>query len=1280
MEKLDIVLVVLNRKFLEHSIQNLNFDKANLATIIMDGDAKNFKVGGEQIPISSFSDAPKLAKKYKDFTWLIAGYEYGLDDVFTTKKMLLSLGVSESNIVNFELSEQINQTWLANLRHIEEHGADFFVTGNEYTRDGLDFNLIPCVREDKAIAKGGVNLADAYQDLRQSYLTAKHVFEHVAPSTIKFVLIGLSPDSFRYDNAKDFTHCAKKIQYISALNAETNIKDNRLKDLVSDDFKKIFETTAEQADLNFDALKSSDELKFSVQAVIDWEGEPKTLPDDSLESNVQILKDYIELCLANGAKPIGLIFPFAPLVRKSYDAEYLKNFNEIIRQLEENYDFKFVDWFNHLNYDCFYNMKQLNSTGLLLVNSVISMKLNAWELIPDDSFCDMGYDYFRRLPFTAPKDEFNALMERVFKASVKRIRRKDKIKIAFIMIEAAHWCGKELYDLFENDKRFETTVFFSMDFHKDTNALVKKDFARGVEQLKSHGLNVVPLDNRRATVPEQDILIFLTPYINWLSSAFHFRNIKASTLLTHIPYGFDSSYHTTMYYSQAIFILSWKIFFSSNITFNLYKNKCIIGSPRGLYAGYPKIDIFFKNDANFHFNWKMTRPDAKKIIWAPHHSVGGEPLLDNATFQWNYQFMYDFAKAHPEISWVVKPHPMLLYKAVKFNVFPSNKAFNDYLNKWNELPNAQVYTGGYYQEIFATSDGMIHDCGSFTSEYQYAHKPMIYLTRSTQKFNKLGGEILKVSYLVDGKDLNGIAATIQRVFIEGKDDKAADREKLFDKYLNYPKTNGMLASEFIYKSIVEDLSPQVETEKLKNEPMLAKASQQAEVAELKDERKMIKVITYGTFDLFHEGHYRLLQRAKALGDYLIVGVTTESFDKSRGKLGVIDSLITRIENVKKSGFADEIIVEEYVGQKVIDVQRHKVDIFAIGSDWVGKFDYLNEYCKVVYLERTKNVSSTDLRKIKYHVQRVGIIGNGRIANRFVVEAKFVSGANVQSVYNPRRESAERFAKKWEITPFDDLEKFFEATDLVYIASPHQTHYEYIKAALEHKKHVLCEKPMVLEKAQAEELFDYAKKNNLVLFEGIKTAYCTGFNKILGLARRGNIGDVRNVEACFTKLENPAHRELTDLNFGGSFLELGSYVILPILKIFGTNFSSIRFEMINAQNGLDIFTKVSMSYPSGVATATCGLGVKSEGRLLISGTKGYIVVEPPWWKTTNFEIHYEDPSIVDKYNESFYGDGLRYELSDMLFLINGIEENPFKLTAKESIALADIMEKFLSLRR
>lgn len=439
---------------------------------------------------------------------------------------------------------------------------------------------------------------------------------------------------------------------------------------------------------------------------------------------------------------------------------------------------------------------------------------------------------------------------------------------------------------------------------------------------------------------------------------------------------------------------------------------------------------------------------------------------------------------------------------------------------------------------------------------------------------------------------------------------------------------------------------------------------------------MTKVITYGTFDLFHEGHYRLLQRAKALGDYLIVGVTTEAYDKARGKLNVVDSLMTRIENVKKAGFADEVIIEEGLGQKVNDIKKYHIDIFTVGSDWVGSFDYLKDYCKVIYLERTKNISSTMLREKNSHIQRIGIIGTGRIAERFVPEAKLVSGVSTQGVYNPHGERAKQFADKWAINAYTDLKEFYHAVDVVYIASPHETHYEYIRSALNHDKHVLCEKPMVLKKAQAEELFELAKEKNKVLFEGIKTAYCPGFHKLLGVAGSGIVGAVRNIEACFTKLEREDSRELSDPMYGGSFLELGSYVMLPILKLFGRNFEDIRFDAIRGANGLDLFTKASLRYPAGIATATCGLGVKSEGRLLIAGDKGYIVAEAPWWKTSYFEVHYEDPGEIDKYSERFLGDGLRYEISDFLSMINGNSSSEFKLTRGESVALADVMERFL----
>src|SRR5574344_394691 len=160
---------------------------------------------------------------------------------------------------------------------------------------------------------------------------------------------------------------------------------------------------------------------------------------------------------------------------------------------------------------------------------------------------------------------------------------------------------------------------------------------------------------------------------------------------------------------------------------------------------------------------------------------------------------------------------------------------------------------------------------------------------------------------------------------------------------------------------------------------------------------MTKVITYGTYDLLHQGHINLLRRAKELGDYLIVGVTSDSFDKGRGKLNVCNNVLERVEAVKATGYADEIIIEDYLGQKIDDIQKYDVDVFAIGSDWLGKFDYLKEYCEVIYLDRTEGVSSTELRR-EENALDLGLLGNSANVEKVKKEAGFVDGLNVRAVH------------------------------------------------------------------------------------------------------------------------------------------------------------------------------------------------------------------------------------------------------------------------------------------
>lgn len=441
---------------------------------------------------------------------------------------------------------------------------------------------------------------------------------------------------------------------------------------------------------------------------------------------------------------------------------------------------------------------------------------------------------------------------------------------------------------------------------------------------------------------------------------------------------------------------------------------------------------------------------------------------------------------------------------------------------------------------------------------------------------------------------------------------------------------------------------------------------------------MKKVITYGTFDIFHKGHLNILKRAKELGDYLIVGVTGEEYDYNRGKLNVTEPLIKRIENIKKTGLADKIIVEEYFGQKVADVQKYDVDIFVIGSDWLGKFDYLKEYCEVIYLERTKGISSTDLRNSHNKILNLGIVGNGRIAKRFIEEAKFVSGVNVDCIFGRNEEHIKDFVKNFQLNNYyTDFEKFLSKINAVYIATPHHTHYEYVKKALMCKKHVLCEKPMVLEKNQAEELFLLAKNNNVILQEAIKTAYAPCFNKLINIAKSGVIGNIKDISATFTKLiTNKNLREFNKSIFGGSVTELATYPLCAIIKLLGINYNNINFSsFFDKETGVDIFTKINIEYPNAMATANIGIGVKKEGDLVISGTKGYIYVPAPWWKTEYFELRFEDINNVQKFFVKFSGDGLRYELADFLHAIND-QKSSYKLKEEESVCLASIIEKFL----
>ncbi len=313
--------------------------------------------------------------------------------------------------------------------------------------------------------------------------------------------------------------------------------------------------------------------------------------------------------------------------------------------------------------------------------------------------------------------------------------------------------------------------------------------------------------------------------------------------------------------------------------------------------------------------------------------------------------------------------------------------------------------------------------------------------------------------------------------------------------------------------------------------------------------------------------------------------------------------------------------------------------------------------------------------------RIGIIGTGRIAARFADTALTgIESTYISCVYNPREESAVRFIQQHNIQACTaDWDEFVDNIDAAYVASPHETHYEYSRKLLLSGKHVLCEKPAALKKEQVRELIDIAQNNQLVYMEALKTAYCPGYKALIQIAESGRIGRIVEVEAAFSRLTPLNTREYKDDDCNGSFLEFGSYTLLPVLTLLGCEYDDVTFRTVRAQNGVDAYTKAFIEYKDEYIDKTAivktGLGAKTEGQLVVTGTNGYILAKSPWWLTKEFEVRYENPGKIERYRFGYEGTGLCYEVREFVHRIKNDDKKTVDISDNISIAMAGVMERF-----
>ena len=377
-------------------------------------------------------------------------------------------------------------------------------------------------------------------------------------------------------------------------------------------------------------------------------------------------------------------------------------------------------------------------------------------------------------------------------------------------------------------------------------------------------------------------------------------------------------------------------------------------------------------------------------------------------------------------------------------------------------------------------------------------------------------------------------------------------------------------------------------------------------------------------------------------------------------------LIQRIKSALKQQGVSQRELAARLGKKETEISR-----------WLsGRMGISDHNLQRIEEVLGRPLSRESLQKSGNRSIRIGIVGTGSIANRFASEIAHVQGTYISAAYNPNETQLKLFCDRYGIAiEADSYEMLLNHCDAVYIASPISTHFEYAKTALENNRHVLCEMPFTQTKSEAAELFKMADKRGLTLIPALKTAYCPSFLKLVEIAKSGEIGEIADISGTVTTMLSA--NEKTDFN-NERLLENAAYPILAAFKLFGCGYKDVHSFTQYNQDEFDrkaLFNHTILAYGNKVASIKVGTGIKSEGSLVISGTKGYIYVPAPWWKTDYFEVRFENTTNNRKFYFPYEQAGLRYEIQALLDSIRG-RLSTDGLSTEETLKMIEIQNKII----
>ena len=391
------------------------------------------------------------------------------------------------------------------------------------------------------------------------------------------------------------------------------------------------------------------------------------------------------------------------------------------------------------------------------------------------------------------------------KSLIQALQKRGKANVLFFVSNVAMWRAQKVFDLLNRDEHFSVSVFlypFS-SFEKEQRLQAIHTLRDYFSERQLPFYDGTQIEDPAAFIKKEirpDIVFYPQQYMNLYGNGLD-SELYDDLLLCYIPYAlivFDQGW----LYNQRYNNVAWRLYFPSQLHKDNAEHLAINKGRNVRLVGEASADAYLDED---HSNpWKERQSRKKRIIWAPHFSIGKDGLLHRGSFLDLHALMLKLATQYAEhIQIAFKPHPRLLTELYNHPDWGKEKA-DAYYRKWAEMPNTQLETGEYI-DLFMNSDAMIHDCGSFTAEYLYTLRPVMFYTHDRKavekQLNELGMAALDAHYI--GGSADDIESFIKDVVIGENDPKVSARKAVYDKYLLPP--NGRSTAENIYHDLLSSL-------------------------------------------------------------------------------------------------------------------------------------------------------------------------------------------------------------------------------------------------------------------------------------------------------------------------------------------------------------------------------------------------------------------------------------------------------------------------------------------